>query len=331
MNKEKFRSFFALGIVLFLLAFILYTIYIFINGLFGGLLLYVLLFPLYNLMIRKGWNKKTSAWIIILISLIVIILPLLFLLGIVGNELFSLFQDPDLISNIGTTLSKAVTKILPGLSKEIISQQLTTFGESTSSLFLNIATNIGNFVINLFIAFFLLFFMLVHGPIYDKIKKIIPFNKENSEELVNKLKATSYSTVFVGGIIALIQGGLLTIAFLIFGIEGAFLWGFITAILSFLPIIGPPVVWIPAAIIQFFQGNYWAGGGILVFGIVLSNIDNFIRPYLGKKISKINPLVTLIGIFIGVYLFGLIGLFVGPLLLALAILVLRMFKEEYYD
>ena len=91
MNKEKFRFYFATIIVLILSAFLLYTIYMFAEGFFGGLLLYVVLFPLYDLMIKKGWGKKLSAWIIVFISLFVIILPLLFLLGLVGNELFSVF------------------------------------------------------------------------------------------------------------------------------------------------------------------------------------------------------------------------------------------------
>ena len=119
-------------------------------------------------------------------------------------------------------------------------------------------------------------------------------------------------------------------SFLIFGIQGAFLWGFVTAILSFFPVIGPPFVWIPAAVIQFFQGDYRAGGGILIFGLILSNIDNLIRPYLAEKISKIHPLVSLVGIFVGVLSFGVMGIFIGPLLLALTILILRMFEEEYY-
>ena len=330
MDKEKFRFYFATAIVLILLVFLLYAIYTFAVGFFGGLLLYVVLFPLYNLMIKKGWNKKLSAWVIVFISLFVIIIPLLFLLGIVGNELFSFFQDPNIIAKTSETVSKAVTKILPGLSKEILAQQISGFGNSASSLFLNIATNIGSFIINLIIALFLLFFMLIQGPIYDKIKEILPFNKKNSKELVNKLKDISHSTVFVGGIIALIQGGLLTVSFLIFGIKGAFLWGFVTAILSFLPIVGPAIIWIPAAIIQFFQGDYLAGGGVIIFGLFLGSIDNFIRPYLAKKMSKIHPLVTLIGVFVGVLFFGLIGIFVGPLLLALTVLVLKMFKEEYY-
>ena len=331
MNEKKFKQYFATGIVILLVLFLLYTVYKFVNGFFGALLLYVVLFPFYNFMIKRNIHKKLSAGIVIFIALFVIIIPLLLVLGIVGNEIFQIFKDPDLIETTSSLISRNIAKVLPALSKEVLSDKLIELGDSVAPLFLNIATSTGTFIINIIIAFFLFYFMLIQGPLYNKIRKIIPFNEKNSLELIDKLKNISRSTVLVGGIIALIQGGLLTTSFLIFGIKGAFLWGFVAAILSFLPIIGPPVIWIPASIIQFFQGNYWAGGGILVFGLVLSNVDNFIRPYLGKSIAKIHPLVTLIGIFIGIPLFGLIGIFVGPLLIAFSVLVLKMYKEEYID
>ena len=329
MKKGEFRQYFATAIVIFLILFILYGVYSFINGFFGALLLYVVLFPIYNLMIKRNWNKKLSAGILIFASLLIIIVPLLIVLGIIGNEIVNLFQDTKLIETTSKTIINSIGKFMPSLSADFLNEQLRNLGGSVATLFFDIVTNMGKFVINLLIAFFLLYFMLVEGPIFEKLRKIFPFNKKNSSKLTDKLKDVSYSTVLVSGIIALIQGGLLTTVFLIFGIEHAFLWGFITAIFSFLPVIGPSIVWIPATLIQFFKGDYAAVVGVLIFGVVLSNIDNFIRPYLGKSISKIHPLTTLIGIFIGVSLFGIIGIFAGPLLLAFSVLVLKMYKEEY--
>lgn len=333
MKEKRFQQYFATIIVISLVLFLLYTVYKFVNGVFGALLLYVVLFPFYNFMIKRNINKKLSAGIVIFTALFVIIIPLLLVLGLVGNEIFQNLKNPDLIKNTSSLISGNIAKILPGLSEKFLAETLTNLsqllGDSAAPLFLNMVTSSGTFIVNIIIAFFLLYFMLIQGPLYNKIRKIIPFNKKNSRELVDKLKDISRSTVLVGGIIALIQGGLLTIAFLIFGIKGAFLWGFVAAILSFLPIIGPPIIWIPASIIQFFQGDYWAGGGVIVFGLVLSNVDNFIRPYLGETIAKIHPLITLIGVFIGITLFGLIGIFAGPLLVALAVLVLKSYKEEY--
>ena len=331
MNKQRFKQYFAIFLVIILSLFLLYTIFKFSNGFFGGLLLYIILLPVYNYFVKKKINKKFAASLIVLISIFIIIIPLLIVLGIVGNQIFNILQDPNIVNNLISNSSEILTKVSPSLNESFLSQKVSGLTSFTTSLFLDIATNAGVFLINLVIALFLLYFMLIGSPLLDKIKKIIPFNEKNSKKLIRKLKDISYSTVLVGGIIAIIQGVLLTITFLIFGVNGAFLWGFIAAILSFLPIIGPPIIWLPASLIQFLEKDYTAGIGILILGLFLSNIDNLVRPYLGNKISRIHPLVTLIGIFIGIPIFGLIGIFVGPLLISFTILILKMFKEEYIN
>ncbi len=335
MNEKKFKQYFATVLVVLLIFFLLYAVYKFVNGFFGALLLYVVLFPFYNFLINRNWNKKVAAGIVIFVALFVITIPLILVLGLVGNEIFQIFKDPNVIENTSTLISGNLATIFPAVSEAVLAEKFTEFSESVgtviTSLFFNIVASTGTVILNIAIAFFLFYFMLIQGPLYAKLRKIIPFNDAHSRELVEKLKDISKSTVIVGGIIALIQGGLLTIAFLLFGIKGAFLWGFVTAIVSFLPVIGPPVVWIPAVAIQFFQGNYWVGVGLLIFGLFLSNIDNFLRPYLGNSIGKVHPLTTLLGMFVGIPLFGLIGIFVGPLLIAFLILVLKFYKEEYIE
>ncbi|MBU2615942.1 MAG: AI-2E family transporter, partial [Nanoarchaeota archaeon] len=259
-----------------------------------------------------------------------IIVPLLAILGIVGTQLFGLIQNKELLVNISSAVSDTISGIFPSLGNSIIHDQLVNLGGFTSSLFLNTVVNVGNFLINLSIALFILYYLIIQEDLFFKLKKILPFNEKHAQEIVNNLKNVSYSVVFVSGIIAVVQGSLLALTFLIFGINNAFLWGFVAAVLSFLPIVGPPIVWLPAAAIQFFQGNYKIALGVFISGLIISNIDNFLRPVLGRKISNVHPLTTILGIFIGIMFFGMIGIFVGPLLVSLSVLVLRMFKEEYY-
>jgi len=329
MKKEDFREVFAAAIVLGLLSFLLFGAYKFANGFFGGILLYIVLLPVYTFL-RKRLGKNVSAGIVILLALFAIIVPLLAILGIAGTQLFGLIQNKELLADISSAVSDTISSIFPTLEKSIIHEQLVNLGGLTSSLLLDTVVNIGNFLINLSIALFILYYLIIQEDLFSKIKRVIPFHEKHSQELVDNLKNVSYSVVFVSGIIALVQGSLLTITFLIFGINNAFLWGFVAAVLSFLPIVGPPIVWFPAVVIQFFQGNYKIALGVFISGLIISNIDNFLRPVLGRKISNVHPLTTILGIFIGIMLFGMIGIFVGPLLVSLSVLVLRMFKEEYY-
>jgi predicted PurR-regulated permease PerM len=95
-------------------------------------------------------------------------------------------------------------------------------------------------------------------------------------------------------------------------------------------VVGPSIVWGPASLIMLLTQNYVAGIGILIFGLVLSNVDNFLRPFIQQQIGKMHPLISLIGIFIGIPIFGLLGLIIGPLLLSYFFLTLKMFREEYF-
>ena len=96
-----------------------------------------------------------------------------------------------------------------------------------------------------------------------------------------------------------------------------------------MPVVGAPLVWIPAAIVQLLQGEYIAGIAIVSAGLFISVIDNFLRPVIQKKVGEIHPFLSLLGIVIGVSLFGLIGIVIGPLLLSYFILTVEMFSKEY--
>jgi predicted PurR-regulated permease PerM len=133
-------------------------------------------------------------------------------------------------------------------------------------------------------------------------------------------------------VVALVQGVCGGLGFLIFGIDGAVLWGLIMTILSFIPLLGSFLIWLPAGIVQLIQHNYYSGIGILLWGaIVVSNIDNLLRPRLVKKRTNVNPVITLLGAFIGLDFFGIIGIVVGPLILALFFVLVQMFRQEYIE
>jgi len=190
---------------------------------------------------------------------------------------------------------------------------------------------------NIFQAFailFLLFFLLYYFIIYfDELKEkaydLLPFNKEHKERAIQKFKDITYSTIIGTFLIALIQGGLLALNFYFLGIPNALFWGFVTVILSFLPIIGPPVVWGPVAIFFFISGDVGKGSAVIIAGILISTIDNILRPIINEKYGKIHPVVSIVGIYIGIAQFGILGIFVGPLVVAYLVLFWQMYKEEH--
>lgn len=330
MKSENFKSVFAIAIVILLALLLVVAMYPFIEGFFGALIMFVLFNPLYCFFVKKGINKKVAALLVIIISIFLILIPLAILLGIIARQVLNLMDSPVLIEQTLGFLNSIISKILPGLEvSSLIDANVASIARIINNFVFQALSGTGILIINVIIMYFTLYYLLTQREKAAKAKEMIPFNKKNAQILIQKFKDMTYSTVIVSGMIALLQGTLLAIGFLIFGVEAWLFWGFIAVILSFIPVLGPPLIWIPATIYMFVRGDYVAGAGILIFGLILSNIDNLIRPYLQQRVGNIHPLVTLIGIFIGIPLFGILGIIIGPLIISYVILTLRMFKEEY--
>jgi predicted PurR-regulated permease PerM len=100
--------------------------------------------------------------------------------------------------------------------------------------------------------------------------------------------------------------------------------------MSFLPVVGTAMVWIPAGIYIITAKTNWQGSGILIYGaVVITNIDNVFRFWLQKKFADVHPLVTVLGVIIGLNWFGIPGIVFGPLALSYFLLMVKMYKEEY--
>ena len=122
---------------------------------------------------------------------------------------------------------------------------------------------------------------------------------------------------------ALAQGVLMAIGLWIVGIDAAPLLGLVTFFLSPVP-IGPPLVWIPAAAWLLFQGHTGSGIFMLLWGaLVVSSIDNVLKPLIISRGSNLPFVLVMLGILGGVVAFGFIGVFLGPVLLALGFALLK--------
>lgn len=261
------------------------------------------------------------------IILIIIIIPVFGSSFLIVNETISLSSSIS-IEKIGSILQDRLGKEQTAeIMYKIYSESLNYIKRSFTSWIESVA----NFIVSIIILFFMLFFMFLRSDdMAKKFKEYVPFNKKNTNQLIRKAKEITNSTVMSSGLIALGQGFLTSIGFLIFGIPGAIVWGLITAFVSFLPAIGAPLVYVTAGIIYILQQDYFTGIGIIAWGALLvSSVDNILRPIIGERIGKIHPLITLFGVVIGIRYFGLIGVVVGPLLLSYLFLIIDIYKKEY--
>jgi predicted PurR-regulated permease PerM len=139
---------------------------------------------------------------------------------------------------------------------------------------------------------------------------------ERARRLIEVAEGTMKGVVY--GVIgtALAQGALATLGFAIAGVPSALFWGLMTCVFSLIP-PGAPVVWLPATLWLFSEGETGWGIFMGLWGFfVVSTIDNFLKPYFISRGSALPLLLVFLGVLGGILAFGLLGVFIGPILLA---------------
>lgn len=176
---------------------------------------------------------------------------------------------------------------------------------------------------------FLLFFIIRDGRSIARVgATLVPLPAERREELAGRLASVTRAVVRGTVFTAMIQGLLLGIAFVVVGLPAPVVFGVVGAVLSVVPFGGTALVWVPAVIVLMFQGSYVQAGVLLAFGVVVSSVDNFLKPMLISGKSPLPTLAVFIGVIGGLAAFGLIGLFLGPVVIALVLALIEFPKEK---
>jgi predicted PurR-regulated permease PerM len=212
----------------------------------------------------------------------------------------------------------------------LIDKYVAKFSEFVQDLFPTVLGGTLDIFLTIAMMYFILYFMFVQYQEFERgLLKYAPLREHHAIKFATELKNTTYSNVLGQGFIALIQGMLVSICFFIAGINDAVFWGVVSLFLSFMPVIGAPIVTIPAALILFINGENWQGTFVLlVTFIIIINIDNVIRFMINKRIADTHPIITVVGVVIGLPLFGFVGLVFGPLLLSWFLHLIQVYETD---
>jgi predicted PurR-regulated permease PerM len=130
--------------------------------------------------------------------------------------------------------------------------------------------------------------------------------------------------------ICVVQGLCGFLCYWIAGIKEPGFWGVITGFTALIPVVGTGLVWVPAAVYLLIIGHSWQGVFVIVYGaLILGSMDNVVRFVLAKKMADVHPIVTVLGVILGLQYFGFLGLIFGPLLISYFIILLRIYYVEY--
>ena len=162
------------------------------------------------------------------------------------------------------------------------------------------------------------------------IARCLPFSDTNKRLVISKVSTIVRSNAIGIPLLAIIQGGVAAIGYSLCGVNRPIEFGALTGFASMIPIVGSMLVWIPLAILQYFEHGLMPAIYLVAYGaLIISQCDNVLRMVVQKRLANTHPLITIFGVIAGLPLFGFMGLIFGPLLVAMFLLFLEMFVNQY--
>ncbi len=323
------RQLFVLLLILFLTVLIFKEIIPYLSGILGAITLYVLLRKWMKKLVARGWKSGTAAALLMSASFVGILVPISMIVIMLSSKIGKAVSNSEqVIRAVKDQLAEAETYIGYNLSETIDTSSITNW---ISGNLQDLAGGTFNAFIAIGIMYFMLYYMLINT---DGMKKslisYIPLGRENLNIIGKESDQLVKSNALGIPLVAVIQGIIALIGYLILGVPDPFFWFAITAIGSMIPFVGTAVGIVPVTILMFAQGDNWQAIAILIYGFtVVGATDNLIRLYILDRLAAVHPLITLLGVVVGVPLFGFIGLIFGPLLISLFLLILKIYKKEY--
>ena len=329
ISKQVNRYIF-LAIILFFAYFLFASLKQFFPAFLGAITFYILSKSFTRWLVqKKGWSKSMTAVLIILISFFLILLPVAGLISLLYNKISAVLSNPDVITN---SIKQADDVLKQKYHISFISADMLASIRSKASDLLSLVLNKGlGFVSTILMMYFFLYFMITNtNRMEAAIILYLPFKKDKIKLFGDELVRQTFSNSVGIPSIAVVQGFAGFLCYWITGVHEAGFWGVITALTSFIPVIGTGLVWIPMALYMLIIGHIWQGIFIVLFGaLVMGTLDNVVRFILAKKMADVHPIITVLGVILGLQYFGFLGLIFGPLLISFFFILLKIYYVEY--
>lgn len=327
--EDNTKKISVLAFIALLIVLTIYIIWPIMISIIAGLILAYLLYPVYKKILSIVKERNISAIIIILLLIFLIIVPAWFLLPIITRQIFEVYtlsQEIDLFSAIDNILPATISRDAITAFNSFISTIFSTILSGFSSTF----ASLSDIALKLVVVLFTFFFAMRDAEkLKEYVKTISPFSKELENILYKNFKNITHSVIFGHVIIGIIQGLLTGIGLFIFGVPQALILTVLAMFFSLFPVIGAWLVWIPASVYLLLTGHLGAGIGLILYGgILISWIDNIIRPYIVSRRTNISSGIIFVGMIGGLIVFGIFGLVLGPLILSYLIIILDAYKEK---
>jgi predicted PurR-regulated permease PerM len=292
-----------------------------------------------------GQRPNVAALISLAVILFIVVLPVVGLGAALVREAVAMYKQIEVGEfDVGLFFSR-IPETLPGWAvgllnyfdltdfadiQERISAVLTQGGQVIAAQALAIGQNTVQLVVSFFVMLYLLFFLLRDGDaLARRIRDAVPLDTGEQNALFRRFALVIRAIVKGSIVVALAQGALGGLIFWLLGIQGSLLWGAVMAVLALVPVVGAGLIWVPASLYLLVTGSLWQGIVLIVFGaLVISMMDNVLRPILVGGETKIPDYLVLIATLGGIIIFGFNGLLIGPVIASMFLAVWDLFLEH---
>lgn len=330
--NNRIKQVLLLSLILLLVYLVIQELNIFLPGLLGALTLYILSRSNYfQLVYNRKWKKGWAAGLFIIYYLFLIGLPVFLAITLISPKVNAFLDNPEAMVQAA---KGSIATIQQRLGFKFLSEaSLTNFLGRLSAFIPTLLNSTANLISNLAIMLFVLYYMLVNGSDIERImNRLIPLRQENINMLASETKRIVKANALGIPLISIIQGLTATLGYFIFGVDEWALWGFLTGVFAFFPVVGTMVVWVPLVIFTYTIGDTWQATGLLLYSVIVTgNVDYLSRITLLKRMGDVHPVITILGVLVGLGLFGFIGLIFGPLLVSYIIVLFKIYMNEFIE
>ncbi|MGK2863764.1 MAG: AI-2E family transporter [Chitinophagaceae bacterium] len=330
--NNRIKQVLLLSLILLLVIVVIKELSIFLPGLLGALTLYILSRSNYfQIVYNRKWKKGRAAGFFILYYLFLIGLPIFLAVTLISPKVNTFLNDPEAIIN---SIKVSINTIQQRIGYKFFSENTLTNSLSKLTAFIpTLLNSTATIISNLAIMLFILYYMLYYGTEIERaLNRLIPLKQENINMLASETKKLVRANALGIPLISIIQGLTATLGYFIFGVQEWALWGFLTGIFAFFPVVGTMIVWVPLVIYTYAVGATWQATGLLLYSVIITgNVDYISRITLLKKMGDVHPVITILGVIVGLGLFGFIGLIFGPLLVNYIIVLFKIYMNEFIE
>lgn len=328
--NARVKQLLILALIILLLISILHALRIFIPGILGAITLYILSRENYfDIVYKRKWRKGWSAMLFLFYYLLILGVPIYFAITLISPKLDAVLSDPAGTMN---TVQQAINSFQEKVNIKILNEKTVKEYLGKLSAFIpTLINSTANLLTNMILMLFLLYYMLYNGRDVEKfLFKMIPLKDRNINLLASETKRMIKANALGIPIISFIQGAVATLGYFIFGVENFAVWGLLTGLFAFFPVIGTIIIWVPLVLFTYAQGDTWAATGLLIYNaIVTGQVDYLARITLLRRMANVHPILTVLGVIVGLSFFGFIGLIFGPLLVSYLVVLFKIYMSEF--